>query len=226
MTKNRIKKNTDSTQPIEAKVFEFSSGKEVGTVALPESIFNVPENMPVLHQVVVALQNNARQPLAHVKTKSEVSGGGKKPWKQKGTGHARQGSTRNPQWIGGGKAHGPRNNRNYTQKINKKMLALATKVALSDRTRESGMLLARGLKMDEIKTAVAVKLLKQLPLADRKTLVLVSEADQVLVKSLRNISRTTVKRAVDVNVRDILGAERILLAEEALPQLVTRFSNK
>lgn len=220
--KTQKKVNEKTQAKISAKLFDFASGKEVSTVDLPASVFGQDDNQALLHQAVVALDNNNRQVLAHVKTKAEVSGGGKKPWKQKGTGRARTGSTRNPQWIGGGKAHGPRNNRNFTQKINRKMLAQATRVALSDRARSSAVVMARDLKLNEIKTATAIKLLKQLPLIGKTTLILLSDNNAAIVKSFRNIPRTLVKRALDVNVRDVLGHDCVILAEEALPILVTR----
>src|SRR3989344_5532102 len=117
---------------MEATIYN-QSGKETGKITLPESIFGVPWNGDMVHQVVTSMNTSVRKPVAHTKTRGEVSGGGKKPWQQKGTGRARHGSTRSPIWVGGGVAHGPRNDRDYMEKINKKAKRKAVLAILSQK---------------------------------------------------------------------------------------------
>ncbi|KKP91493.1 MAG: 50S ribosomal protein L4 [Candidatus Nomurabacteria bacterium GW2011_GWE2_36_115] len=137
-------------------------GKSVGKFELPESIFGVPWNGDLVHQVVTAMQANARTPVAHTKTRGEVRGGGKKPWKQKGTGRARHGSTRSPIWKGGGVTHGPRNDKVYDQKINKKMKAKALYTVLSEKLRKGQLIFVEELNLKAIKTKDAVAVMKDL----------------------------------------------------------------
>jgi len=124
---------------MEAKVYN-QKGAEAGKVTLPESVFGLPWNADLVHQVIVSMRGNDREAIAHTKTRGEVRGGGKKPWKQKGTGRARHGSTRSPIWVGGGVAHGPRNDKNFTRKINKKMKAKALFTILSKKMRDGEVL--------------------------------------------------------------------------------------
>jgi large subunit ribosomal protein L4 len=146
---------------METKVYN-QKGKEVGNIALPESIFGLPWNADLVHQTVVAMQANARTPVAHTKTRGEVRGGGKKPWKQKGTGRARHGSTRSPIWIGGGITHGPRNDKDYSQKVNKKMKVKALYTVLSEKVRKGEVLFVEDISTEEIKTKKAVEIMNLL----------------------------------------------------------------
>jgi len=134
-------------------------GKNVGTVELPEKVFGAPWNADLVHQVVVAEAANARTPVAHVKTRGEVRGGGRKPWKQKGTGRARHGSTRSPIWVGGGITHGPRNDKDYSQKINKKMKAGALFAILSAKWKKGEVLFVDDIKTSAAKTKEAKEIL-------------------------------------------------------------------
>jgi large subunit ribosomal protein L4 len=127
-------------------------GKEKGKLALPESIFGLPWNADLVHQVVVSEESNRRTPIAHTKTRGEVRGGGKKPWKQKGTGRARHGSTRSPIWVGGGVAHGPRNDKNYARKVNRKMKAKALFTILAKKQRDGEIIFIDSLAFSEPKT--------------------------------------------------------------------------
>jgi len=129
-----------------------AEGKEKGNIQLPESVFNVPWNGPLMHQVVTSMQDNARTPVAHVKTRGEVRGGGKKPWQQKGTGRARHGSIRSPIWKGGGVTHGPLKEKNYKRKINKKMAVKALAVVLSAKISDKEILILDGLNLQAPKT--------------------------------------------------------------------------
>jgi len=139
---------------MEAKIYTIE-GKEQGMLALPESIFALPWNADLVHQVVVSEESSRRDPIAHTKDRGEVRGGGKKPWKQKGTGRARHGSTRSPIWVGGGVAHGPRNEKNYDRKVNKKMKAKALFVILAKKQRDGEIIFIDSLSFPEAKTKLA-----------------------------------------------------------------------
>ncbi len=138
------------------------TGKETGTIALPESVFGARWNGDLVHQVIVSEQANQRTPIAHTKDRSEVRGGGRKPWKQKGTGQARHGSRRSPIWVGGGVTHGPRNEKIYTKKINKKMKAIALYSILSDKFKKGEILFLDDIKTSVMKTKEAKEILKSI----------------------------------------------------------------
>ncbi len=146
---------------MESKVYN-QSGKEVGEVTLPEEIFGVPWNGDVVHQVYTSMMLNRRQPIAHAKTRGEVSGGGKKPWKQKGTGRARHGSTRSPLWVGGGVTHGPRNDKIFSRKVNKQMKRKALAMILSKKYKEGEVLFIDSLTLPTPKTKEAKRVLENL----------------------------------------------------------------
>lgn len=137
-------------------------GNEAGKITLPENVFGVAWNADLVHQVVVSLQSSKRKPVAHTKTRAEVRGGGKKPWRQKGTGRARHGSTRSPIWVGGGVAHGPRNDKSFERKISKKMKAKAFYAILSKKFRDGEVLFVDSIALSEPKTKVAISALKSL----------------------------------------------------------------
>jgi len=146
---------------MEATIYNIK-GKEAGKISIPESLFAIPWNSDLVHQVVSSMQSSARTPVAHVKTRGEVRGGGKKPWKQKGTGRARHGSTRSPIWVGGGVAHGPRNDKNYDRKVNKKMKTKAFLTILSEKYRNGQVVFIEAIDMKEPKTKDAVAMIKVL----------------------------------------------------------------
>ncbi len=146
---------------MEAKIYN-QTGKESGTIKLPESVFGVPWNADLVHQVIVSMRSNDREAIAHTKTRGEVAGGGKKPWKQKGTGRARHGSIRSPLWVGGGVAHGPRNDKNFSRKINKKMKAKALFTLLSQKMRDGEVVFIDSLKFDAPKAKDAKAVLSSL----------------------------------------------------------------
>src|SRR5680860_1531220 len=161
------------------------TAEELKDLELAESIFSVPVNTELLHQAIVAQNNNSRQVLAHTKTRSEVAGGGKKPWKQKGTGRARAGSSRSPIWVGGGIAHGPKP-RDYAERTNKKMKRLALRSALSDRAAESKVIVVEDWTFDAPSTKTAKNLLIELGV-EGKALVVLSRDDTAASKSFRNL---------------------------------------
>ena len=188
-------------------------GKEVGTIELSDAVFGVDVNEHLVHMAVVAQLANKRQGTQKAKTRSEVSGGGRKPWRQKGTGHARQGSTRAPQWTGGGVVFAPVP-RDYTIRLNKKEKRLALKSALTSRLQENKLIVVDELKFDEIKTKNFVNVMNNLK-AD-KALVVLNENDANVVMSARNIP--TVKTALTntINVYDILKYNTLILTKDAV----------
>ena len=188
-------------------------GKEVGTMDLSDAVFGVEVNEHLVHLAVVQQLANNRQGTQKAKTRSEVSGGGRKPWRQKGTGHARQGSTRAPQWTGGGVVFAPVP-RDYTIRLNKKEKRLALKSALTSRLQENKLIVVDELKFDEIKTKNFVNVMNNLK-AD-KALVVLNENDANVVMSARNIP--TVKTALTntINVYDILKYNTLILTKDAV----------
>jgi len=203
-----------------------SKGEPVKDLELSEAVFATPINKGIVHQVFVAMRANARQPWADTKDRSEVSGGGRKPWKQKGTGRARHGSNRSPIWSGGGITFGPLSDRNYKQKINKKVKNLVTRMCLSDKVLDNKMLVLD--KFDfEGKTKDMVTLSKKLFKEVRKTLVVLTDVNaQEAIKSLRNIKAFDIVRAEDVNVLDLLQHQYLLISEDGVKFLENRLTKK
>ncbi len=189
-------------------------GKEVGTMELNDAVFGVEVNEHLVHMAVVQQLANNRQGTQKAKTRSEVSGGGRKPWRQKGTGHARQGSTRSPQWTGGGVVFAP-SPRDYSFKLNRKEKRAALKSALTDKVQSNKLIVIDELKFDEIKTKSFKNVLDNLKI-NSKSLVVLNEKDEKVVLSARNIP--TVKTALTntINVYDILHAQTVVLTKEAV----------
>ena len=198
-------------------------GKVTEDVSLNELIFGQAANVALVHQVFTALRANQRQSWAHTKDRSEVRGGGKKPWKQKGTGRARHGSIRSPIWSGGGITFGPRTERNYKQKINKKMNRQAVRVCLSDKVQHEQFVLVDQFPADE-KTKTFATLRASLPGQGRSTLLVVSGAEQGMLKVSRNVPRVTQQRAEDVNVIDLINHQYVLVSTAALHILEQRLA--
>ena len=194
-----------------------TTGKKVGTMDLNENIFGIVPNMSAIHLVVVNYLANQRQGTQSTKTRSEVSGGGKKPWRQKGTGRARQGSTRSPQWTHGGIAHGPKP-RTYGFSINKKVRKLAMLSALSDKVANEEFVVVDKLELKEIKTAEMVKILAAVSGA-KKTLVVVPESDEIIYKSARNIEGVKVSPVNAINVYDLVNCNKVVIAKGAVEKL-------
>ena len=188
-------------------------GKEVGTMELNDAVFGVDVNEHLVHMAVVAQLANKRQGTQKAKTRSEVSGGGRKPWRQKGTGHARQGSTRAPQWTGGGVVFAP-TPRDYTIRLNKKEKRLALKSALTSRVQEQKFIVLDELKFDEIKTKKMQAVLDALKVS--KALVVLNENDQNVVKSARNIENVQTALTNTINVYDILKYNTVIVTKAAV----------
>ncbi len=188
-------------------------GKEVGTMELNDAVFGVEVNEHLVHMAVVAQLANKRQGTQKAKTRSEVSGGGKKPWRQKGTGHARQGSTRAPQWTGGGVVFAP-TSRDYTIRLNKKEKRLALKSALTSRVLENKLIVVDELKFDEIKTKNFQNTMKNLKV--EKALVVLNENDANVVLSARNIPAVKTALTNTINVFDILKYNTVIVTKDAV----------
>src|SRR5438309_7956218 len=192
-------------------------GKESGQVELPASVFNVPLNTAVRHQAVKRQQANDRQGTAQTKTRGDVSGGGKKPWKQKGTGRARQGSTRAPQWRHGGVVFGPHPH-SYEEKMPRKQRRMALRVALSVKSTEGAVRVVEEIALEAPKTNVVANLFDQLG-AGARTLFVIPEHDLMLEKSTRNLAGVKTILATNLNPTDVLTADTIIFTRSALTQV-------
>ena len=198
------------------------SGKEVSTLTLSDKVFGAEVNGAVLHTAVKAYLANQRQGTQSTLTRTEVSGGGKKPWKQKGTGHARQGSTRAPQWTHGGIVFAPKP-RDYSYTLNKKVRRLALKSVLSAKAQSADIVVIDEIKMDEIKTKKFAGFLSAVN-ADCKALVVTAEANENVVLSARNLPGVQTTFANLVNVYDILNAKKLVLDKAALAKIEEVFA--
>jgi large subunit ribosomal protein L4 len=195
-----------------------SEGHAVGSATLSPDIFGVEPNRHVLYEAVKAYLGNRRQGTASTKGRSEVRGGGAKPWRQKGTGRARAGTNRSPLWVGGGVAFGPKP-RSYRYILPKKVNTLARRSALSLKAREENIVVVDGLTFDAPKTKQMAHFLQRINLHRKKVLFLTAEAEENLLKSCRNIPNLTIKRARDVAAYDVLNCETLLLTKGALEQM-------
>ena len=192
-------------------------GKKVSDITLNEEIFGIIPNENIVHSVLVNYQANQRQGTQSTKTRAEVSGGGKKPWKQKGTGRARQGSTRSPQWIKGGIALGPKP-RSYTYKVNKKEKRLAIKSVLSSKVAESELIVVDKIPFKEIKTKQMVEALNNLKV-EGKALILLPEKDENVQKSARNIEGVKTTLVNTINVYDLLKYNKLVLTVDTIKKI-------
>ncbi len=192
-------------------------GEKVSELELNESVFAVEPNMSAMHIAVVSYLANQRQGTQSTKTRSEVSGGGKKPWRQKGTGRARQGSTRSPQWYHGGIALGPKP-RSYNFNINKKVKKLAIKSALSSKVLDEALVVLDSFTLDAIKTKEVVKVLSAVN-AGKKALIVVPEKDETLYRSARNIAGVKVATVGTISTYELLNADTLVLTKDAVAKL-------
>ena len=198
------------------KVFNMA-GKQVGEIELPEALFGIEPNAAVVHDAVKNHLANKRQGTQSALTRAEVSGGGRKPWRQKGTGRARQGSTRAPQWTHGGIVFAPKP-RDYSYVLNKKVKRLALKSVLSSKAAEGKLVVIDSIKMDAIKTADFRKFLSAVKV-DGKAVVVTPEVDNVIVKSARNIPGVLTTIANLLNVYDIINAQYLVVDQAALAKI-------
>lgn len=201
-------------------------GEKIGVVDLPDRLFNVPFNADVVHQAVVAQMANSRLHLAHVKTRAEVRGGGRKPWRQKGTGRARHGSRRSPIWVGGGVAHGPQKERVFAKKINKKVRQKALAMALTAKLRDSQIGVLDDLQLSAPKTKqastalkiISSKIFQNFPETPKPSafLLVLSHKDPLLLRALRNIPFVRVIYADSLNAKDILQYHYTLFLKDSV----------
>ncbi len=198
------------------KVFDMA-GKNVGEINLSDAIFGIEPNKYAMHAALVNFLANQRQGTQSTLTRTEVSGGGRKPWKQKGTGHARQGSIRAPQWRHGGIALGPKP-RDYSYSLNKKVKRLALKSALSSKVLENGVIVLDELKVETIKTKTIVNMLTALE-APKKVLIITAEVDTNVVKSANNIPGVKTAPANTLNIFDVLNSDKIIVVKDAVAKL-------
>lgn len=204
---------------METKIYNIE-GKDAGKVTLPENIFGLPWNADLVHQVVVAMQANARQSNAHTKDRGEVRGGGRKPWQQKGTGRARHGSSRSPIWRGGGVTHGPRNDKNYSVKVNRSMRQKALLVALSRKYKDGEVIFVDQIDMKAPKTAAAKAMLVGLSksfsgLNKRKNAAYVAlpARNEHALKSFANLGHVSAGSVADLNPVSVLSAKYLVIAD-------------
>jgi len=189
-------------------------GKKVNDITLNETVWGIEPNDAVLYDAITLARNNQRQGTADTKTRSEVSGGGRKPWRQKGTGRARQGSTRAPHWPGGGVVFGP-HPRSYAKKMNRKERRLALKSALAYKLLESKMVIVKDFALETNKTKEALSILKDLNVSE-KTLIVVDELTDNLILATRNIEGVILLEASEVNVYDVISSEYMVITENAV----------
>ncbi len=201
-------------------------GSKVSTLEVSDAIFGVRANLSILHQAAIAQQSNARIARANTKERGEVSGGGKKPWKQKGTGRARQGSIRSPQWRGGGVVFGPRSERNFSKKINKKVRRVAMFMALSDRAAAGALFVLDAITTAEKKTKHVVAVLRALPLARGKTMIALSKSEKEIGRLASNVARVTPMSVGSLNVVDILNHTNIVTTVEGIKELEKIYGHK
>ncbi len=213
-----------------SKVYN-QKGKETGSIELPENVFGLPWNSDLVHQVVSSIMTSARTPVAHTKTRADVRGGGKKPWQQKGTGRARHGSTRSPIWVGGGVAHGPRNDKNFDRKINKKMKLKALFTILSRKYRDGEILFVDSLSIKSPKTKSAKDIITAIGTIDgfgafstkkiNAACIALSKKDVNIEKSFRNFSNIKVSEARNINPLLLVNSKFLIIEnpEESLKAL-------
>lgn len=212
---------------LKIKVYN-QAAEAVKELSLSEKVFGLEANNELLHQAVVAQTANARQVLAHTKDRSEVSGGGKKPWKQKGTGRARAGSSRSPLWIGGGVTFGPTKDRNFKKKINQKMKQKAICMALSDRLANGSLVVLDKLESKEYKTKSFATMLSGLEKkalnSDRRNILVVNDAkDEKTWYSGRNLAGVKIINLENINLVDLLNYKNLLLTEKAVETIAARY---
>lgn len=228
-SKKAEKAELKQTVNLELAVFD-QDGKEVEKINLPQEIFGLKINNGLVKQAVEAQMSQSRIPYAHAKDRSEVSGGGKKPWRQKGTGRARHGSIRSPIWKGGGVTHGPRKEKNFTKKINKQMRRLALLMVLSGKARDNEILVLNDLKIEAPKTKLMADVVRSLKTKvkndlDRGALIAMAQKDEKIIRATRNIPKINTIGANSLNVVDLLSYKYLLMPKEAIEVIRKIYQN-
>ncbi len=198
------------------------AGVETGTVELPETIFGIEPNLPVMHQALIRQLANGRQGTSSTKTRSEVRGGGRKPWRQKGTGRARQGSTRAPHWEGGGVVFGP-HPRSFRIDMPRKQRRLALRSALSAKAQDGGLLVLESFEIEAPRTRAVADLIRGVD-SPRKVLVVLGSHNEMFEKSARNIPEVRLTLAGNLSVRDIISADKVLITRDAIEHIEEAFA--
>jgi large subunit ribosomal protein L4 len=198
-----------------------ADGTVTGSAELADELFAAPVNVPAMHQVVTAQLAAARSGTSKTKSRGEVRGGGRKPWRQKGTGRARQGSIRAPQWTGGGVAHGPTGEENYTKRVTKKLKRVALRSALSDRAGSGDVRVVEGLTFDAPRTKDAVAFLEAMGLTGRKVLLVLATRDERVGRSFRNLGTVHLLTVDQLNTYDVLCSDVVVFQQEALEYVGT-----
>lgn len=198
-------------------------GTSAGELSLDAALFDVKPNQSLIHEALVAQQANSRRAIAHTKDRSEVSGTGKKPWKQKGTGQARHGSRRSPIWVGGGITFGPRNDRNFSVKLNKAAKRKALAMVLTDKVASEKFVAVESMELTEAKTKTFAGILKKLPGAGKKTLVVLETANASAARAGRNLPRVTTLPAHSLNIGDLLAHEFVVASKDAIDSITKTY---
>ncbi len=201
-------------------------GEKIREALLPKEIFGVKINSDLVHQIVVSQMSNKRKGTAHVKDRGDVSGGGKKPWQQKGLGKARHGSIRSPIWVGGGVSFGPTKEKNFKKKIPKKMRRLALSMVLSTKVNDKSMVLLDELKIEKPKTKIMTEILKNLSCQKGSTLFALSSLDKDVIRATRNIPKTKTIQAKDLNCLDLLNFKFLVMPEKSIEIIKETFFKK
>lgn len=207
---------------IKVKLYDFA-GKEVGTESLDGSMFGLELDPNLVHEVVLAQENNSRQVLAHTKGRADVRGGGKKPWKQKGTGRARHGSIRSPLWVGGGITFGPSKERNFSVKVNKKVKSKALSMVLSDKVKNDKLILVDSYNLPEAKTKGLKAAIEALPSKGKSVLFVTKNAQENVVKAAKNLAKIDTINFGSLNVVDLLKREYLIVNKELLRKIVEHY---
>lgn len=194
------------------------AGEQVGELELDDTVFAAPVNRTLMHQALVRQLANARLGTHKTKTRGEVAGGGRKPWRQKGTGRARQGSTRAPQWVGGGTVFGPQP-RKYTQRLPKKMQRAALRSALSVKAAADQVVVVDSLAMDKPRTKTMVSVLQALGVAEQRALLVMASKDEAVQRSANNLPRVKTIQSGYINIRDLLGHDVLVFTQDAVTQI-------
>lgn len=197
-------------------------GESVGEIELPSDIFGVEMNTDVVHQVLVSQTSNRRKTIAHTKNRGEVSGGGKKPWRQKGTGRSRHGSIRSPIWKGGGVVFGPRKEKGFKKKINKKMNRKAILMVLSSKAKDNELIVLDNLKIEKPKTKIIKEALNNLKIKG-SFLLTIPQKDDNVIRSVRNISGSKVLTASSLNVLDLLSSKYLIMPKDSINAIKASF---
>jgi large subunit ribosomal protein L4 len=198
-------------------------GKELGQALLPKEIFGLKVNFDLIHEVLVSQTANRRQVSAHTKGRGEVSGGGKKPWAQKGTGRARHGSTRSPLWRHGGTTFGPTSERNFKKKINKKTRIKALFMVLSAKVQDNQFVLLEDLKLEKPKSRKVFDLFNKLACKNQSVLLALPTNDKNIILSARNLENTKIVQAKDLNVLDLLNSKFLVMPKDSIKVLKDTF---